>query len=652
MSLAQKIALKKAQEASARARRGTGKPDEPKKLRPKAKDYLAKGREMAQRDGVQPGSSARKVRVASRANATGGGGRSGSDRTKFDPRSGNQTVTRFTPKQRAAAVRKAAGVNRPKPQTLSSTTGSDKRGKDTKFDDLSPSEKKKLSSIADIIRKINDDIVGSKNMTYTADALQTFDNSGDPYAPGNDQTLQDFIDGIDEAIAEMDDLWQGSPEERSARKKLTTLKGEVQSMMLVSDGKSTEPPRAKANAPKASGGSKSAMGTADPATMSVSAIVKERKELLAKKREGDLSKEEAARLVAIQAESSLRTKNRKEGKGAGPTKISMAKKDSSPARGDNPISDPEGKKREQRRKEMGYDKPAATDLKSMSITELLKMQNNRRTLPAVRKMIDQELNRRADEASGWKRETSGPWKSNEQKDSGESTKKKLASSVQVGDVIRRADGDREVVAVERKPDGSYRFTTRMKGNPGTGEFNADRNEQLDIIDSATRQNDANSKRLAEEAAKRRASDKPPTQAESDKSLEKRFDANLTALQKIADRLMRRDIFDRDRDPNQPDGIPYGVDPKTWTKKDAIQSAIEGLWYYIQEDREYGDNPEVSKIAKDLWEIEREVRGLTPKDIRTVDDQTLNTYARLGTTPEIRKLAQDEIDRRARMSGRR
>ena len=42
MSLAQKIALKKAQEASARARRGTGKPDEPKKLRPKAKDYRAK----------------------------------------------------------------------------------------------------------------------------------------------------------------------------------------------------------------------------------------------------------------------------------------------------------------------------------------------------------------------------------------------------------------------------------------------------------------------------------------------------------------------------------------------------------------------------------------------------------------------------------
>lgn len=208
-----------------------------------------------------------------------------------------------------------------------STTGSGKRGKDTKFDDLAPSEKKKLSSIADTIRKINKEIVGSKNMTYTADALQTFDNSGDPDAPGNDQTLQDFIDGIDEAIAEMDDLWQGSPEERSARKKLTTLKGEVQSMMLVSDGKSTEPPRAKANAPKASGGSKSAMGTADPATMSVGAIVKERKELLAKKREGNLSKEEASRLVAIQAESSLRTKNRKEGKGAGPTKVSMAKKE-------------------------------------------------------------------------------------------------------------------------------------------------------------------------------------------------------------------------------------------------------------------------------------------------------------------------------------
>lgn len=336
MSLAQKIALKKAQEASARARRGTGKPDEPKKLRPKAKDYRAKGREMAQRDGVQPGSSARKVRVASRANATGGGGRSGSDRTKFDPRSGNQTVTRFTPKQRAAAVRKAAGVNRPKPQTLSSTTGSGKTANAKRQEELA---RKAGMTVAEYKKKLAND---SRKMTQAA----------------KDQN-------------------QGA----SYKRKPSNLR-------------------------QTPGGSKPAMGTADPSTMSASAIVKERKELLAKKREGSLSKEEASRLVAIQAESSLRGKNRKEGKGGGPTKISMAKKDSSPARGDNPISDPEGKKREQRRKEMGYDKPAATDLKSMSITELLKMQNNRRTLPAVRKMIDQELNRRADEASGRKRETS------------------------------------------------------------------------------------------------------------------------------------------------------------------------------------------------------------------------------------------------------
>lgn len=327
MSMAQKAALKKAQEISARKRRGTGK-IELKKTRPTAKDYRDKGRQMAQKDGVAPGSTARKVRIASRANATGSGGRSGNERTKFDARSGNQTVTQFTPKQRAAAFKKAAGLpakkkaanpssttpskkksvfaeskpgsdanmkhslanssearefaaqkkaegytnvtvsskpsnvrgglgigsgmyevrvgdyrpegdSKPKPETRSSTTPSKKQPAKiddfTKFDDLSDKDKKMLSGIADMIDKINDDIVGSKNMRYTADGLRTFDNSDDPDAPGNDQTLGDFIDGINEAIKEMDDLSQGTPKEKSARKKLMDTAAKVESLYNFDD---------------------------------------------------------------------------------------------------------------------------------------------------------------------------------------------------------------------------------------------------------------------------------------------------------------------------------------------------------------------------------------------------------------------------------
>lgn len=67
------------------------------------------------------------------------------------------------------------------------------------------------------------------------------------------------------------------------------------------------------------------LGTADPGTMGVSQILKERKELIAKRNGEGLSKEEAARLVAIQAESALRHQNRKAGKGTGPTKVALGK---------------------------------------------------------------------------------------------------------------------------------------------------------------------------------------------------------------------------------------------------------------------------------------------------------------------------------------
>ena len=59
--------------------------------------------------------------------------------------------------------------------------------------------------------------------------------------------------------------------------------------------------------------------------MGVSQILKERKELIAKRNGEGLSKEEAARLVAIQAESALRHQNRKAGKGTGPTKVALGK---------------------------------------------------------------------------------------------------------------------------------------------------------------------------------------------------------------------------------------------------------------------------------------------------------------------------------------
>lgn len=613
MSAAQKAALRKAIEASARARRGTGKPDAP--------------------------STPRKKAVASEIRAAGDKSRRGRVRvtTAFTGDLTKRGNPRRSAADRAAGVRRGAGSKDPVGETLKSRI-----------------ELRKKS--------IAKDTAARKERAKAANA-----NRQAELAKKAGMTVAEYKKKL----------------ANDSRKMTNTMKEQNQ-------GNSFK--RRPSNLSQTPGGSKASERPVgqrpDPGTMGVSQILKERKELIAKRNSEGLSKEEAARLVAVQAESALRHQNRKKGLGTGPTKVALGEKKADPGnisqRPDNPdqkdvkkltdkeledrlnkLDDLDKKMNDRRRKylddpdELAYIRKrkeriqeqwdeASMELKSrkdaaktkqkplseMDMVELGKMAKDPNTLPAVKDMIAKELAARA------KATTKAT------NDSG-STKKKLASSVQVGDTIRRADGDREVVAVERKPDGSYRFTTRMKGNPGTGEFNADRNEQLDIIDSSTRQNDANSKRLAE-AVKAKDSGGAPTQAESDKKLEQRFNANLTALQKIADRLMRRDIFDRDRDPSQPDGIPLGVDPKTWTKKDAIESALEGLWYYIQEDRDYGD-PSADKIAKDLWEIEKEVRGLTPKEIRTVDNKTLNTYAKLGTSPEIRKLAQDEIDRRSRLS---
>lgn len=310
MSMAQKAALKKAQEISARKRRGTGK-IELKKTRPTAKDYRAQGdkigmagparerRTVRRMDRFEknpdkiPSGSAKQasVRVADankrideKVSSMAGGGR-GKAMSASDMRSAKDVIAKANSGKNSSGIKYEMkpggrvktvagkkwhevtsvqpngkrmdywlakdqgstrgkwpdelgpdGFNNPTKKSRSGTTSSAKpRGKDTKFDSLSPSEKKKLSGIADMIDKINDDIVGSKNMRYTADGLRTFEPDGsgvDPNDPGNEQTLQDFVDGIDEAIAEMDDLWQGTPKERAARKKLTTLKGDVNSMML------------------------------------------------------------------------------------------------------------------------------------------------------------------------------------------------------------------------------------------------------------------------------------------------------------------------------------------------------------------------------------------------------------------------------------
>lgn len=225
MSLAQKAALKKAQEASARARRGTGKV-ELKKRRPTAKDYRAQGDKQAREMGMldRGGSDSRKLKKAIRGSditrdATPS--RANNPRTKFDRNSGNQTVTRFTPKQRAAGFRKGAGLKKTTPAPAKKIDDS------STYESLPKSNQKVLRSVAPLIEKINNEIVGSENMRMTANALFVSDGEGGL----NDLSIRDFLDGIDEAILEMDDLWQGSAEERAARKKLTALKTKLKSMV-------------------------------------------------------------------------------------------------------------------------------------------------------------------------------------------------------------------------------------------------------------------------------------------------------------------------------------------------------------------------------------------------------------------------------------
>ena len=90
--------------------------------------------------------------------------------------------------------------------------------------------------------------------------------------------------------------------------------------------------RPKANLSQTPGGSKRfKLGTADPGTLGVSAILRERKELIAKRNAEGLSDEETKRLVSIQAESALRHQNRKAGKGTGPTKVALGDKKPSDA---------------------------------------------------------------------------------------------------------------------------------------------------------------------------------------------------------------------------------------------------------------------------------------------------------------------------------
>lgn len=100
------------------------------------------------------------------------------------------------------------------------------------------------------------------------------------------------------------------------------------------------------------------LGTADPGTMGVSQILKERKELIAKRNGEGLSKEEAARLVAIQAESALRHQNRKAGKGTGPTKVALGDKGNISKRPDTPAQ----KKMDTAKKS----KPATPDTSNIS----------------------------------------------------------------------------------------------------------------------------------------------------------------------------------------------------------------------------------------------------------------------------------------------
>lgn len=353
MSLAQKIALKKAQEASARARRGTGKPDEPKKLRPKAKDYRAAGdRTIGER------------RIKNMFDNAGLGG---------NKRNKRGNVSR-SPKQRAADVRKAAGLKKPSPwkRDINSRNalGTEMTAKiqDKKRADTT----RNIARRQDTLNSVRDNAqVFAYKLGFKSEMAQIKKAS----AP---EDLRAAVQKLHDAIGTK--KLRKAPDTGHRRTPATdaNMKSQLKAMLSEMDsvfGKSDSPKPQTLSSTTGSGKT----ANADPSTMSASAIVKERKELLAKKREGNLSKEEASRLVAIQAESSLRGKNRKEGKGGGPTKISMAKKEpvkkAAPARGESTISDPKGEKAKQNAKEGGNisnrsENPDQKDSKDLTDQEL------------------------------------------------------------------------------------------------------------------------------------------------------------------------------------------------------------------------------------------------------------------------------------------
>ena len=291
MTAAQQAALKKAIEASARARRGTGKPEAPSKPRkaaaPERKKFDAKAVRAR-------GDATRSGRISMNIGASGWNNRLN--------KRGNPVRS---PTDRAAGVRRGVG-------------------------------------------------------------------SQDPIG----ETLKSRIELRKKAIA------KDTKARRDRANALTSTPTQKPSITTSSN----DGPQVRRPTP---GGSKSAMGTADPATMGVSQILKERKTLIAKQKSEGLTPEENKRLVAIKAESALRHQNRKAGKGTGPTKVALAKSDAKP-KINTPIGSPSKNE----------------DLKAISMVDLLKRQQDPKTSDTEKKMIKEELTRRGT-AGGWNRTTTG-----------------------------------------------------------------------------------------------------------------------------------------------------------------------------------------------------------------------------------------------------
>lgn len=336
-STAQKIALKRAQEISARKRRGTGK------LKPTAKDYRAQGDKSI---------SARRAPLT-----FGSTGYQGMRTRRGNPRR--------SPTDRAAGVRRGAGSNDPVGESLKGRIKAQKekftaykRQQDAKKAQTLESKAASKSGPSNSIttktgtHKVGDAVnIGTGGQVWRILSIEG-DNvtvRGELQLNANSKQTRVFkADRISyNQSKNSPDRWPNkvpdNPKSSNAQRQSELARkagmsvAEYKKKLANDSRKITKATKDQnqgktlskkpTNLKQTPGGSKSAMGTADPATMSVSAIVKERKELNAKKNSTGLSKEESARLVAIQAESSLRTKNRKEGKGAGPTKVSMAKKE-------------------------------------------------------------------------------------------------------------------------------------------------------------------------------------------------------------------------------------------------------------------------------------------------------------------------------------